>query len=140
MAKKDSEKNSEIQPQQQYLQFQLLQQQIEQISQQLEILAQQHGEVEFTQDALKQFQKVPKDNEILATIAPGIFFKAALKDSQKLIVGVGADTTAEKTVPEVIEMLESQKKELEKNITQSDASLQLLSQQAMNLYQELEKQ
>ncbi len=125
--------------QQEYLQFQLLQQQIEQTSQQLELLAQQHNDVEFTQDALRQFQKIPQNNEILATIAPGIFLKASLKDNQKLIVGVGANTTAEKTVPEVIEMLEKQKKEMEKNITQSDTLLQTLSQQAMQLYQELEK-
>ena len=132
-------KTSEQQSQQQkYLQFQLLQQQIEQTSQQLEVMAQQYAELEISQDALKQLKKIPKNSEVLATIAPGIFIKTSLKDNQKLIVNVGASTTAEKTVPQVIEMLEKQKKEMEKTMMQSDASLQALSQQAMKLYQELE--
>lgn len=129
---------SEQELQQKYLQFQLFQQQIEQTSQQLELFTQQHNDLEVSQDALKQLQKVPPNNEILATIAPGIFIKASLKDNQKLIVNIGANITAEKTIPQVIEMLEKQKKELEKTISQSDALLQTLTQQALKLYQELE--
>jgi len=131
--------HKEQEQQQKYLQFQLLQQQIEQASQQLELITQQFNEIELSQDALKQLQEVPQDNEILASIAPGIFIKASLKDNQKLIVNVGANTTTEKTISQVIEMLEKQKKELEKNISQSDALLQVLTQQALKLYQELEQ-
>ena len=135
---KETKTQPEQQLQQKYLQFQMLQQQIEQTSQQLEVMAQQYAELEISQDALKQLKETPKNSEVLATIAPGIFIKTSLKDNQKLIINVGASTTAEKTVPQVIEMLEKQKKEMEKNITQSDASLQALSQQAMKLYQEIE--
>lgn len=132
------EKIKEKETQQKYLQFQLLQQQIEQISQQLEFLARQFVDLESSQDALRQLQKTAKNSETLAAIAPGIFIKTSLKDNQKLIVNVGANTAAEKTVPGVIEMLEKQKGGLEKNIAQSDALLQALTQQALKIYQELE--
>jgi prefoldin alpha subunit len=136
---KETKTQAEQQLQQKYLQLQMLQQQIEQYSQQLEMMAQQFAELELSQDALKQLEKTPKDNEILANIAPGIFFKASVKENKKLIINIGANTTAEKTVPQVIEMLEKQKKQMETNITQTDAAIQQLSQQAMGLYQELEK-
>ncbi|MBR9683631.1 prefoldin subunit alpha [Candidatus Woesearchaeota archaeon] len=135
MAKTKDEEQSQ---QQQYLQLQMLQQQIEQTSQQLEGLAQQFTELEITQDALKQLQGIPKNNEVLATIAPGIFIKTALKDNQKLIINVGASTTAEKTIPQVITLLEKQKAGLELTLAESDAELQKLTQQAMELYQKLE--
>lgn len=130
---------SSEQLQQKYLQFQLYQQQIEQLSQQLEVFSQQLAELEISREALLQLRKVPLQNEILASIAPGIFFKASLKDNQTLLVNVGADTAVEKTLPEVLALLESQKKELEMNISESDALLQAFTQQALRLYQELGK-
>lgn len=125
---------------QKYLQFQAFQQQIEQNSQQLELFNQQLNDLEVSEDALKQLTKIPEDNEVLASIAPGIFIKTALKDNQKLMVNVGAEVTAEKTVPQVLEMLEIQKKEIKSSIAQLDTLLHLLTQQALKMYQELEKE
>src|SRR3989339_1358924 len=118
---------------QKYLQFQTLQQQIEQNSQHLELYNQHLNELEISQEALKQLKNIPLNNEILATIAPGIFIKTTLKDNQKLIVNVGADITLEKTIPQVIEMLENQQKELETEIAKVDSVLQILTQQALKL-------
>lgn len=139
--KKDKETPEENeQLQQKYYQFQLLQQQIEQLSQQLEFFTQQLVELEVSQEALSQLEKVPQNTEVLTPVAPGIFFKASLKDSQKLIVNVGASTAAEKTAPQIIKMLETQKRELEESLSQSDALLQALTQQALKVYQELTKE
>jgi len=82
--------------QQKYMQFQMLQQQIEQSSQQVEILNQQLEEINISIEAVEELENVEKDNEVLASIAPGIFVKTALKENQKLLVNVGANTTAEK--------------------------------------------
>jgi prefoldin alpha subunit len=121
-----------------YMQLQMFQKQIEQISQQAEMLNQQLNELNISQEALNQLKDTKKDTEVLATIAPGIFIKTTLQDNEKLIINVGADTTVEKTIPQVIEMLNSQKTELEKAISQSDNLLQAMTKQAVEVYQQLE--
>ena len=123
---------------QKYMQFKAMQEQIEQTSQQLEVLNEQLSELELSKDALEELKKTPKDNEILASIAPGIFIKANLKDNKNLIVNVGADVTMEKTIPQVIKMINQQKNSMEKNLAQSDMLLQVLTQQALELYREFE--
>lgn len=125
--------------QQKYQQFQMLQQQIEQASQQLEMLNQQLIELDISLEAVEELEKTTLNNEVLASIAPGIFVKTSLKENKKLIVNVGANTAAEKTTTEVIELLEKQKEQFEKNVTRADSMLQMMSQQAMQLYQEFEK-
>lgn len=123
--------------QQKYMQFQMYQQQIEQISEQLELLTQRLSELEVSQDALKNLGEIEKGNEILANIAPGVFVKAELKDNSKAIVSVGGDIAVEKSPQQIVEMLEEQKQELQKNLTQSDVLLQTLTEQAIKLYEEL---
>lgn len=126
--------------QQNYLQFQLLQQQIEQISHQLELVTQRLADVEISQDALMQLEEIKEGQEMMANIAPGIFIKAAAKENKNLLVNVGADTVVEKPVQEVIGLLEKQKKELEKTAADSDLLLQTLTQEALKIYELLEKE
>ena len=123
--------------QQKYLQFQMYQQQIEQISEQLELLTQRLSELEVSQDALKEFSEIKQGNEILANIAPGVFVKAELKDNSRAIVSVGADIAVEKSPQQIVEMLEEQKNELQKSVAQTDMILQTLTEQALKLYEEL---
>jgi len=130
---------NEEQIQQKYMQFQTLQQQLEQISQHLELLNQQNAELDISINAVKELSETKIDNELLAPIADGIFFKCVLKDNQKLIVNVGSDTTVEKSVPEVVKLLEDQKKDVSKRMVEADAMMQEFSQQAMQLYQEVEE-
>ena len=131
---------NEEQIQQKYMQFQAMQQQLEQISQHLELLNQQNDELDISINAVKELGNTKVDNELLAPIADGIFFKGVLKDNQKLIVNVGSDTTVEKTVPEVVKLLEDQKKDVSKRMMEADSMMQDMSLQAMQLYQEVEEE
>jgi prefoldin alpha subunit len=130
---------NEEQIQQKYMQFQTLQQQLEQISQHLELLNQQNVDLDISINAVQELSKTNVDNEFLAPIADGVFLKGELKDNQKLIVNVGSDTTVEKSIPEVIKLLEEQKGELSKRMVEADAMMQEMSMQAMQLYQEVEE-
>ncbi len=131
---------NEEQIQQKYMQFQMVQQQLEQISQHLEMLNQQFSELDISINAVKELEKTKVNNELLAPIANGIFLKAELKDNQKLIVNVGSNTTVEKTIPEVVKLLEDQKEDLGKRMVEADTLLQEMSTQAMKLYQEVEEE
>lgn len=122
------------------MQFQAMQQQLEQISQHLELLNQQNAELDISINAVKELSETKVDNELLAPIADGIFFKGVLKDNQKLVVNVGSDTTVEKSIPEVVKLLEDQKKDVSKRMMEADSMMQDMSLQAMQLYQEVEEE
>ena len=130
--------SNEEQIKEKYMHFQMLQQQLEQVSQHLEMFNQQSAELDISMNAIKELEKTEKNTELLAPIADGIFLKGKLEDNQKLIVNVGSGTTVEKTIPEVVVLLEKQKQEVSKRLTEADEVMQALSKEAMKLYQEVE--
>lgn len=123
---------------QRYMQFQMLQQQIEQINGHLEMLNQQGMELEISIGAIKEVSKTPINNELLTPIADGIFLKTELKDNKKFVVNVGFNVTVEKSADEIVKLLEDQKKETVERISEAEMVLQELGQQAMKIYQEVE--
>ncbi len=118
-----------------YLQFQMLQQQIEQLSEHAEQLNKQMGELDITRNALKQLSTTKTNTEIIAPLANGIFVKASLQDNNKLIVNVGSNITVEKTVEQVIALLNKQEMKFTAKIAQANELLEELSTQAMKIYQ-----
>ena len=126
------EKNNE----EKYMQLQLLQQQVEQITDYVEKLQMQRKELDTSIEALTELQKIKADTEIFAPIANGIFVKAELKDNQKLLVNVGAEVAAEKTVAEVISLLEEQKGKIAENIAEAEGVLRELHEHGRRMYQE----
>jgi len=122
-----------------YMQLQLLQQQVGQITEYVEKLQGQHLELDDSIKALVELQKTNIDTEILAPIANGIFLKAELKDNQKLVVNVGAGITVEKNIPEVLKLLEEQKEKIAENVSEAENILRELQEQGKRLYQESSK-
>ena len=122
-----------------FAEFRMMQQQMEQINEHLEQLNQQNAELEISIKAVRQVEKIPLKNEILAPLANGIFLKAELKENTKLVVNVGSDTTVERTVSEVVALLGQQQRELTQKISEASSVLQELSSYAMKLYQEVQK-
>lgn len=124
----------------QYMLLQQMQEQVEALSKQLEEINQQLMELEISKGALEEVQKTKQGTEILAQIANGIFVKTKLEDNTKLIVNVGANTTVEKSIPDVIKMLEEHEQAMAKNAQELEALLQQISQEAMLKIQGLEEQ
>ena len=131
------EKDQEIQ--QKYIQFQQFQQQMQQISEHVEILHQQNEDLDISKNALEEIGKTKIDTEVLAPIANGIFFKAALKDNQKLILNVGSNTTVEKTIPEAVTLLIQQQKEIIERIAEAEKVLQDMNGQAMKIFEDVQQ-
>ena len=123
-----------------YMQFQQLQQQLVQIAEFVERLRQQQLEIETSIEALKELKETKINSEILAPIANGIFLKAELKDHAHLIVNIGAEVTAEKTIPEVMVLLEEQKERIAGNISEAESVLEQLYAQGVKISQEVESE
>ena len=123
--------------QEKLMQFQTLQQYIEQISEHLNLLQQQYQDLHDSKEALQEFSVTSK-GKILAPIANGIFIKAETADNQNLLVNVGADTVVKKSVPEVVKILSERQKETVQKINEAQQLLQEFHQQAAQIYREVE--
>lgn len=123
---------------QKYMQFQMMQQQMEELSKHLENLNEQNAELDISIQAMRELEKTPLDTEFLAPIANGIFVKSELKDNLKLVVNVGSGVTVERTVLEVIKLLVEQKSVLLQNKLEVESLLQQVNNEAVKAYQELQ--
>src|SRR3989344_9507290 len=123
--------------QEKYMQFQRLQQQLEKISEHVELLHQQEAELDISQNAIDELSKTPLHNEILVPIANGIFFKAEVKENTTLIVHVGSDTTVEHTVEDVLGLLEKQQKEIKSRTVEAEAIVGQMQDQMSLIYKEI---
>ena len=129
----------EEQIRQKYARFQQLQQHIEQISAQVEQMNQQQEELEISKNAVAELGNTAPDEEILAPIANGIFVKAKLMDTQRFVINVGSNVTVEKSVSEVVDLLQKEQEKMTARITEASAILEQLSEQALRIYKEVEK-
>lgn len=100
-------------PQEYFMQMQMLGQEAERLEQQMQILDQQTAELAAVResiDAIKNSEK-SKETEILANLGKGIFVKADLKD-RELFVNIGKDIIVKKTPDETIKIIDEQTKKL----------------------------
>lgn len=130
---------SEEEIKEKYLEFQQVQQQLQQLTEHVEQMNQQAAELEISINAIREIEKTPLNNEFLAPLANGIFVKGELKENSRLIINVGSNVTVERTPSEVIELLQKQRKEVMEQTAQAEAVVEQLSNYALKLYKEVEK-
>ena len=119
-------------------QFQLLNEQAEQLNQYKELLSQQLSEIELSISSLNEINNIPENAGMLAPVANGIFINASLKDNSKVMVNVGANTVVEKSIPEAIKLLENEKKGLAERLNEAETVLSQLNSQLSTIYGEAE--
>ena len=122
-----------------YMEFQTIQQQLQQLTEHVEQMNQQAAELEISINAVKELEKTPVNNEFLAPLANGIFVKGELKNNSNLIVNVGSNVTVERTPKEVIKLLHTQRVDVVERTAKAEAVVEQLSAYALKLYKEVEK-
>ena len=135
----DDDRTEDDKIQQKYLKFKTLQQRVQEIEEYLEALQQQQQELHNTIRGVKGLSKISPDTEVLAPLSNGIFVKTKLQENSALIVNVGANITVEKSLPEVIALLEQQAQELQEKVPLTQAVLQELQTQVQQQYEELQQ-
>ncbi len=134
MADKQEDKRKALQ--QRYIEYQMLEQQIRQMQQQLEKLEVQTAEVATVTQSLEDISKTKDGSEVLVPVSGGIFFKAAMKQSNEFLVNVGSGIVVKKDLDGTKKLLAQQEKELD------GYKEHIASQLAESIikYQELEKE
>ncbi|MBS7657832.1 MAG: prefoldin subunit alpha [Candidatus Bathyarchaeia archaeon] len=72
------------------------------------------AEILLASSTLEGIKGKPKGSKILVPIGAGSFIRAELADSEKIIMGIGAGTSIEKSFEESIQELKNRQAELEK--------------------------
>lgn len=120
MAKKETrtitpdEKDQEY-LQERYVEAQLIQKQVEQLKLQMQLIQEEIREVQGGLAALDDIAKSKPDGEVMVPLANGIFVRGTLKETDRLLVGVGASVVVEKDVPSTKDILEQRLRILDSN-------------------------
>ena len=108
-----SEKSIEKQKKKElYVELKTLDENIKELHVQIEKIEEQISELKTNKAILEKFTELKEGKEIRVPLVSGIYIKAELKDTKKVMVNVGADVTVEKTPEEVSEILANQINEL----------------------------
>ncbi|MEK6812764.1 MAG: prefoldin subunit alpha [Nanoarchaeota archaeon] len=122
--------------QKKYLEFQLIQQQLEQLQQQHLLAQTQVTQLRVVKDALEEVQKTPLKNEVLAPLGAGVFVKTTLQENAKVLMNVGAKTAVSKPIGEARGIVEKQMTE----VTAFEQDLQKAMMQFVARSQELQRE
>jgi prefoldin alpha subunit len=118
------------------MQINLLQQQAEQLQQQLQTVEQNTLELHGLHNDLDEF-KDSKGKEILTPVGLGVFVKAKL-DSEDLIVNIGGENFATKSISETKEIIKGQMKKLDLLKVDLDKGLEKISEEATKMISQVE--
>lgn len=115
------------------MQAEILKKQAEAASAQLELVMKTLIEMTTTREVLKEISGLAKGTETLVPLGSGAYLKAALSDNSRVLVGLGAETVVEKTIPEAAGLLDEQiikveeaREKLVETVEQINATLRIL--------------
>lgn len=100
--------------QERYVEMQLIEKQVHQLRQRLQIVEGEIQEVRSNSVALDEMSKVKPGEELMIPLANGIFMRGTVKETEKLLVGVGASIVVEKDIPSTKNILDQRLQTLEK--------------------------
>ncbi len=104
--------NEELQKK--YLEFQLIQQQLEQLQQQHALVENQVAQLISLKDALEELKKSSVKSDMLAPLGAGVYAYSSLNENEHVLMNIGARTAVKKTIPEAQEIAGKQIEEMKK--------------------------
>lgn len=131
------EKENKKKLQERYVEFQIMEQQMKHIENQVDALSGQIQELMITTQGIEDLEKVKPGTEILVPLAGGIFLKAELKDSSSLLLNVGSNTVVTKSAPDAKEFINKQLDEIKGAHQQLIVELQKLAMKSSVVEREI---
>ncbi len=99
--------------QQKFMLYQLLNQRIEEIKNQLNAVQQRMMELETTNQAVVDIGEIKKDTEVLIPLGSGLYTYGKASVADKLLVDIGAGVMVKKPAADAKQSIEDKKKEIE---------------------------
>ena len=121
-----------------YMEFQVFDQHIKQVQQQLEAVTHQLIELSSTRNSLDELNKVMSGREVFVPISSGIFAKANLHETSELLVNVGASVLVKKDIDSTKSLIQKQFEELKKIHQQMAEDLEKMKNHAARMEVQLQ--
>ncbi|MBI5355840.1 MAG: prefoldin subunit alpha [Candidatus Aenigmarchaeota archaeon] len=106
---------------------------------QRDLVANTINEISLTISALGDIKNTEEGKEILVPLGSGVFIAAALKDNKKMLLDLGSDTYARKSLNEGAENLKGRNEELQKAMVSINMELASIEKQLAELSVEIER-
>jgi prefoldin alpha subunit len=95
-----------------YYELRELDQEIKKLNSHLETIDEQVSDLDSSASAVRKFTELKKGDELRVPLSSGVYVKAELTDSKKLMINVGVGVAVEKSADEVLLILDGQVSEL----------------------------
>ncbi len=138
-SEKKKSKPSQQELQEKYIELQFLKQQINSFVEQKQAVDEKENELNATIEALKALPNVKKGEEMWSPLGSGSFVRSDIKDTEKVLVAIGAGVVTKEPLPKAIEILESRAKELNEIGQQIVGQANALLERINTLEPELER-
>lgn len=136
---KPIEKDPRQDLQEKYIEMQILKQQISTFVEQKQAIDEKENEMNTTVEALKKLSSVKSGEEMWSSIGSGTFLRSDIKDTEKVLVAIGAGVVTKETVPRAIEVLESRLADLENLSNEIVRQANVIVERISQLEPEIEK-
>ena len=123
--------------QEKYLEFQLLQERIQEVEQQRQFIAQQNNELHKTRDSLSGLSSAHTGEQIFSQIGSGVFIRTKLDEINYVLINIGANIFASKTIEETRTFLDMHIEELENTIGNINNTLEKAANHLYALQEEI---
>lgn len=138
-SEKKSAEEMEHEAQMKYLQLQLIKQQLMTFMEEKKIIDEKAEEIKQTIQTLNSMNGVAKNSQMWTPLGSGTFAKSEIKDTEKVLIGVGAGAAVLQERGSAARVLEDRKKDLEKLSTEIISNVYQLSEKAESIENDLNK-
>ncbi len=135
--KEPNKEEKQAEAQQKLMHLQMLSQQMKQAEEQVATFDNQLMELETVKQSLTELGTVKKGADLFVPASGGIFVKATIQDTDKLLVNVGSNIVVAKTVKQTVGMIEEQITEIGKLRTQVSEQMAMMSVHLQTLQKDL---
>jgi prefoldin alpha subunit len=111
---------------------------MEALSRQMLALSSTLNELATTRESLRALKELKPETPILVPIGSDSFIRAKLPRLEKVVVGLGAETAADRTPEEAMEILKTRAREVERAMGQTRVELERLEERIRALTPEAE--
>ncbi len=132
-------KENEKEVQRKFMEMEILKQQLQALDMKRMEISKKIVDMETTKMGLDGMSGLEKDNETMVAVGEGVFAMAQIKETDKVIVNVGANLAVKKPVSEVKKLISEEKDKLIEVLTESEKEFGRLNEEAQSKNMELQK-
>lgn len=119
--------------------YQQIQQQMEQVQEYIERVEENIQELDETREAVGDLEDQEIGSEILVPVGSGVFAVGELKENEKVVTDVGADSYEKKELEDAQELLGQRKSQMEDTRDELTETIQDLQEEMQELQQKLQQ-